>query len=65
MIDLDKDGQITIEEFREAFEDQSEDKEAESFWKAIIQKADKNKDGLISFSEFYWALMDQNGRDQD
>jgi Ca2+-binding EF-hand superfamily protein len=50
MLDGDRNGQITKEELREAFETQSV--KDDEMWNRIMSEVDKNKNGTIDYDEF-------------
>ena len=50
MMDSDRDGNLTIQELKDAFELHS--KKDEKLWDQIMKQVDRNKDGNISFEEF-------------
>jgi calcium-dependent protein kinase len=52
MIDLDGNGQLTIEELKTAFEVDSTDGASGDLWTDIIKEVDKDGDGQISYKEF-------------
>lgn len=54
MIDINGDGDITPEELKEVFKVQN-DTQSKTI-QDIIKEVDKNKDGKISFEEFYEGM---------
>ena len=54
MIDVNGDGDITPEELKEVFKCQ-DDTQCRTI-QEIIKEVDKNKDGKISFEEFYEGM---------
>lgn len=50
MMDSDKNGRITQQELRDAFE--THNKKDERLWQQIMKEVDKNGDGAITMDEF-------------
>lgn len=55
--DIDGDGTITNEEFRQVLEDMVGEPCPEDDWKEFIGKVDYDNSGTISFEEFLYALF--------
>lgn len=55
MMDLDKNGSLTIDELKTVFE--LNGAKDDSLWKQVMTEVDKNKDGIISFEEFTQVMQ--------
>ena len=60
LLDLDKDGQLTYNEIKEAFRTIFPDEYVTNEkMKLILEKLDENKDGVISYEEFLRVTLDE------
>lgn len=56
MLDTNKDGTITIEDFDDLFNSHGGAKMDDELWNTLLGEADKNGDGVIGFQEFSDAM---------
>lgn len=52
IIDHDKDGQVSREDFQQLFRGKTGTQLDESMWDQLLREADKNGDGTIGYEEF-------------
>lgn len=58
IIDHDKDGQVSREDFQQLFRGKTGAQLDESMWDQLLKEADKNGDGTIGYEEFSQAMTD-------
>jgi Ca2+-binding EF-hand superfamily protein len=63
-LDLDKNGILSRDELRKAFEGGSATRRTEEFWKLFLKSIDADGDGRITLDEFI-DFMEINHRDID
>jgi Ca2+-binding EF-hand superfamily protein len=56
LLDTNKDGSITIDDFNELFNSYGGAKMDDELWNCLLKEADKNGDGIIGFLEFKDAM---------
>ena len=56
ILDTNKDGTITLEDFDDLFNSYGGSKMDNDVWNNLLAEADKNRDGKVSFDEFQEAM---------
>lgn len=56
ILDTNKDGTITLEDFDDLFNSYGGSKMDQEVWNNLLAEADKNGDGKVSFEEFQEAM---------
>jgi len=52
LLDTNKDGVISLDDFDDLFNSYGGAKMDDEIWNKLLKEADKNHDGVVSFSEF-------------
>ena len=52
LLDTNKDGVISLDDFDDLFNSYGGAKVDQDIWNNLLNEADKNHDGVVSFSEF-------------
>lgn len=56
LLDTNKDGQISLDDFDDLFNSYGGAKMDKGIWEGLLDEADKNGDGVVSFEEFNLAM---------
>ena len=56
ILDVNKDGKISLEDFDDMFNCYGGTKVDDTVWKTLLEEADMNGDGVVSFDEFKQAM---------
>ena len=56
ILDANKDNKISLEDFDDTFNSYGGARMDNELWEVLLQEADKNGDGVVSFNEFCEAM---------
>ena len=56
LLDTNKDGQISLDDFDDLFNSYGGARMDKAIWEGLLDEADKNGDGVVSFEEFNLAM---------